>query len=130
MQENNAREIVQQLAADPHYFGTLCAALRAVPTGAPGEPAAAPAAAPAPAAEERWGGCGEPRPPESESRALQLWGLLVELCTMAAPLHVIQRAAVYRALCCAGLLQVAISPRSPLNLLYISPTSPPACCRW
>ena len=23
-QENNAREIVQQLAADPHYFGTLC----------------------------------------------------------------------------------------------------------
>ena len=37
---------------------------------------------------------------------MQLWGLLVELCTMAAPLHVLQRASVYRALCAAGLLQV------------------------
>jgi hypothetical protein len=88
MQQNNAREIVQHLAADPHYFGAVCAALRAAPASA-ADGASPPAAG---RLDERWAGCGEPRAPASENRALQLWGLLVELCTMAAPLHVIQRA--------------------------------------
>ena len=57
MQQNNAREIVQHLAADPHYFTAVCAALRAAPTS-PVEGASPPAALP----DERWGGCGEPRP--------------------------------------------------------------------
>jgi len=109
LQQQNSRDIVQSLAADPHFFRSLIGGLRA-PAPAPAAPAAAAtataAAAAAAEASTAWHNCADARPAAQDSRSMQLWGLLRELCSMAAPLHPLQRASVYRALCGAGLLQV------------------------
>ena len=110
---NNGREIVAALAADAAFMRSLADGLRDSAEASADDPPLAPPPPPGPvatagaaalAAAAAAGGGAAPGAAAGRERALQVWGLLRELCTLAQPLHPIERAAFYRAADAAGVL--------------------------